>query len=160
MRVQGVMQRHVVTLSPNDTLRDAYELMQEGGFRHIPILDDEELVGIVSDRDILLQATSDDGDAAVPDMLLADIMTTDLITCSATARLADVAASMVDHKIDALPVMDGNGQLVGIVTSTDLLLLVGAADHEFGKTTLPFSYHIERRAGGLRGRPAPLHVPI
>ena len=150
MRVRGVMQRHVVSLGPDDSLREAYELMQEGGFRHIPIMDDDELVGIVSDRDVLLQATKEDGVVSVPDVALADVMTKDVMTCTTSARLADVADLMVEHKIDALPVTDGEGRLVGIVTSTDLLLLMGIRDHDFGQRPLPFAYHIERRGAGSR----------
>ena len=150
MRVRAMMQRHVVCLGPDDTLREAYELMQEGGFRHVPITDDDILVGIVSDRDVLLHATDEEGVMFVPDRPLADVMTRDVMTCTTSARLAGVADLMVEHKIDALPVTDGEGHLVGIVTSTDLLLLMGIRDHDLGQRPLPFTYNIERRGGAAR----------
>lgn len=150
MRVRAMMQRHVVCLGPDDSLHEAYELMQEGGFRHIPITEDGVLIGIVSDRDVLLQATQQDRVVLVPDMPLGDVMTKGVITCATSARLADVADTMVENKIDALPVTDGDGRLVGIVTSTDLLMLMGIRDHDLGQRPLPFTFRVERRGGGTK----------
>lgn len=106
------MSRAVVTIEARATLRAALESMQGGHFRHLPVIDDNELVGILSDRDLRIEA---------PDLLVADVMTKCVETCDESDSLGDVADRMVEHEISALPVVDGQRRLIGIVTSSDLL---------------------------------------
>lgn len=150
MRVRAMMQRHIVTLGPDDNLREAWDLMQEGGFRHIPVIDGEDLVGIISDRDVMLRATYDEGAITIPNLILEEVMTREVTTCSAGTQLGDVADIMIDQRIDALPVTDSGGRLTGIITSTDLMSLIAVRDHDLSQRPLPFSYQIERRGAASR----------
>ena len=115
--VEDVMTPDPTTLSPTATVRDAYELMTERGFRHVPIAEDEVLLGIVSMTDIGHLG------AKVAEILarpLHEVMTKDLITVKRGERIEVAAALMASHKINCLLVRDGT-RLAGIVTTYDLL---------------------------------------
>jgi CBS domain-containing protein len=109
------------TVDPDSTIDAAYALMHAEGIRHLPVVSGRRLVGMLSDRDILLRATLCNGSVFVPDTPVRDVMITPVITCRETTPLSDVAAVMITRKIDSLPVLDQDGQLVGIITSSDLL---------------------------------------
>jgi acetoin utilization protein AcuB len=96
-------------------------------FRHLLVVEGERLVGIVTDRDIRLNLPSPATSLSVWELnyLLArltvrDVMSRSVITIGADRHAAEAARIMVDHKIGALPVLDGE-RLVGIVTETDFL---------------------------------------
>jgi CBS domain-containing protein len=127
--VEEVMHGLVVTLGPDDTLDEAVQQCQSWRIRHIPVLQDEDLVGIVSDRDIRLalgramvtdaQAVKRGGepsDAA----RISDIMSREVITIGPRDGLSHAAALMLEKRISALPVLL-DGLLVGIITRTDIL---------------------------------------
>lgn len=127
--VDEVMHSLVVAVSPDDDLGEAITQCHDWRIRHIPVLRDEELVGIVSDRDIRLAV----GRALVADALaqkegriyvegtkVADIMTTDVITIEPSDMLSECVPLMLGHRVSALPV-SVDGMLLGIVTRTDIL---------------------------------------
>ena len=121
MSVSTLMSKKIITLSPQNSLRDARELMQLHDFRHIVVIEEGELVGIVSDRDVLARSTRTAAGLDVPLIPLAEVMTVDPLTCGPLASIAFAARSMVEAKVSALPVVDASGALVGIVTATDLM---------------------------------------
>lgn len=129
MYVQDIMQRHVVTVTPETRLPEAMHLMRERGFRHLPVLADGALVGIVSDRDVKRAMASAsrpvataERDAMDSGVRMVDIMTRSVITAGPTFTVEEAARVMVAERISALPVTEG-GRLVGIVTETDVLAL-------------------------------------
>jgi acetoin utilization protein AcuB len=129
MKASTTMTRDVVCVPPELPLRDAWSLMQERRIRHLPVVQNGALVGLLSDRDILLRAIPDArGVPTVEQGVVGEAMTFEPRTCHAATSISQLAQTMIDHKIDALPVVteaDGR-KLVGLVTSTDLLwLLVG-----------------------------------
>jgi CBS domain-containing protein len=90
--------------------------MAVGAFRHLPVLDDRgRLVGILSDRDILRAL------ARPKSTIVAEIMTRSPVTVKADAAAHTAATIMLDRKIGSLPVVNDDGQLVGLVTETDFL---------------------------------------
>ena len=136
-RVAELMTRDIVTLSEEDNLEGIADAMKRYSFRHVPVVDGDRLVGIVSDRDVLRLAMSpllepnaqlDTEHGLEEQTFVARIMTRDPITVGSDASLAEAAELMVVHKIDALPVVEGE-RLVGIVTSEDVLR---AAKEYFG----------------------------
>jgi acetoin utilization protein AcuB len=117
MKVEDVMTPDPMSLSPSQTVRDAYALMSERGFRHVPITDNGALVGLISLTDIGRLG------ARVPEILaktLRDVMTTTLITIRPEEAVDVAAAKMATRKINCLPVVV-DAKLVGIVTTYDLL---------------------------------------
>lgn len=124
MLVEQIMNKDVITLHPNDTIRAAIQIMRQCDIRHLPIVNNEEkVVGIVTERD--LKAATPlliEGDKAQEqlEMPVSSIMVTDVITGHPLDFVEEVALIFYDHKIGCLPIVS-NGKLVGIITGTDLL---------------------------------------
>ena len=111
MLVSAVMTSFVVTVEPEQRLYAAASLLREGRFRHLPVVRDGQVVGIISDR----EAT---GDSDTP---VSQVMHTQVITVSPDTPVEVAAALMAENKIGALPVIDPRtNSLVGIVSQTDL----------------------------------------
>lgn len=116
MQVREVMVKRVVTIGPREPAKRAWELMRTNRFRHLPVVDGKRVVGIVSDRDLPSIFLS----ASLDELLVEQIMTENLLTIDPETSVEKAARLMVDRKIGSLPVVS-DGELVGIVTETDLL---------------------------------------
>jgi len=130
MRAATTMTRDVVCVPAELSLAKAWDLMQELRIRHLPVVQGGFLVGILSDRDVLLRSNTSPGMFDDAD-LVGHAMTPSPRTCLAQTSVSQIARTMIEHKIDALPVVAvGNeGRVIGLVTSTDLLwLLVDGSD--------------------------------
>jgi CBS domain-containing membrane protein len=130
LRVADVMTREVRTLGPNDQLRLAEELMQQGRFRHVVVVDAGRVAGVLSQRDIFHGALAwslGQGRKAHEQLLAAtavkDVMGSHVVTVDPDAPLAEAAALLREHKIGCLPVVAGD-VLVGILTEGDFLALL------------------------------------
>jgi acetoin utilization protein AcuB len=150
--VEDSMTREVVTASPRATAGEAIGLCRERRIRHLPIVEDGRLVGIVSDRDLrsALPAIGDPARAAaLEEVLVSDVMTRDVVTARPDDPVEAAANAMRERKIGCLPVVEG-GELVGIITSSDvmeaLVYLVGA--HEPGSR---MEISLPDRPGSLAG---------
>ena len=116
-----------VTVTPDTFFLDAMRIMGERGFRHLPVIDKEEvLIGIVTQTDLLHVSPSPATALSVSEVnyLLAnlrirDVLSSPAITVSEEAPLEEAARMMVENKIGCLPVMDA-GKLVGMITETDI----------------------------------------
>ena len=134
--VKDSMTREVVTLSPQTTAGEALALCREMRIRHLPVVEDGALVGIVSDRD-LRSATPALGDPARAEALgmiqVHEVMARDVTTALPDDPVEEAANAMRERKIGCLPVVE-DGALVGIISSSDvmeaLVYLMGA--HEPG----------------------------
>src|ERR671919_2968978 len=130
--VKDSMTRDIVTLAPDETVGTALALCRERRIRHLPVLSEGRLVGIVSDRD-LRSATPAFGDqeraAALREILVEDVMATDVVSVLPDDPIEQAANTMRERRIGSLPVVE-SGELVGIITSSDvmsaLVYLVGA----------------------------------
>jgi acetoin utilization protein AcuB len=125
--VADIMTPNPVTVIPRNAIRTAINLMREGGYRRLPVVDRGRLVGIITDRDLRRAANSPFVvreqwyDNFILDHIeVGSCMTPDPLTIEPTAPIADAARLMRNHKIGGLPVV-ADGQLVGIITETDLL---------------------------------------
>lgn len=129
MLVQDVMQTKIFTVTPETTLPEALRLTGQRGIRHLPVLDGDQLVGIVSDRDLKRAMASPATSLETHELTylldhlrVGEIMTRTIVTIGAMFPIEAAARLMVQEKIGALPVTDG-GRLVGLVTETDVLRL-------------------------------------
>jgi acetoin utilization protein AcuB len=127
MNVRDLMTTSPITVGPETPVVDARQLMIDKRFRHVLIADGPKLLGIVTDRDIRLNLPSPATSLSVWEinyllarLTVASVMTKSLVTVSPRQDTREAALLMLDHKIGALPVVDG-GLLVGIITETDLL---------------------------------------
>ena len=115
VRVSEVMSRELKILPALATVDEGLTLLDEFGFNHIPLVDDEgRLSGLVSDRDLYRGLT-------YPDAPLADFMTTRLVTSMPSTFLKDAARVLMAEKISSLPVIDAEQKPVGLVTMADVL---------------------------------------
>lgn len=129
MLVKDIMQHDVACVSPETPLAEVVRLLQRRGVRHVPVLDHEDLAGIISDRDlksvlpglVARSATLATG-ADSGGLTAGDIMTKRVITVEPVVLVEDAARILMEERIGALPVIEG-GALVGIVTETDVLML-------------------------------------
>ena len=127
MRVERIMTRSPVTVAPQNSLRRVIVLMKEGGFRRLPVVEQQRLVGIVTDRDIRLASNSPiilrakwHDEYLLDNVKVEACMTSDPITVTPDTSMERAARLMRDRKVGGLPVMQGD-KLVGIVTETDVL---------------------------------------
>jgi len=138
------MTRNVIVVPPELTLAHAWQIMTRHDIRHLPVVRAGALIGMLSDRDVLARGTlSSDGRVAVPPhLIVGEAMTaTPLDTCEATTNVAELARTMVERKIDAIPVVTGL-RLVGLVTSTDLLTLLVDRQESVKSEPLPFEWRL------------------
>ncbi len=138
------MTRRVVVVGPDTSLATAWDLMLTLRIRHLPVVRDGLLLGIVSDRDALLHSAVEGEKIVAPAIPVAELMSPFPFVCDPSTTVADIVRTMTEQKIDAMPVLDPEDRLVGLVTSTDLLLLLIQYDEA---RPLPFEWELEHRGG-------------
>ena len=123
-RVGELMTRTVLTLRPDQSVQDAVDLFARRQFRHIPVTNGASLVGVLSDRDVLRALVRSH---AIIDGPVSKIMRSNPFTTEPDASLCEAAYLLLSHRINSLPVIDGTRNLVGILTTTDLVRALLAA---------------------------------
>ncbi len=124
--VRNWMSSPVITVSPETRLADARRIMNAEDIRALPVVENEKLVGIVTRRGLLridfstLIGAEGRGEIDLKDEVVGHIMTSAPITTPQNAAMPKAARSMMENKITALPVMDERGELVGILTVSDV----------------------------------------
>ena len=126
IRVLDVMTKDPLTVMPSETIGQADELMTTNRIRQVPVVQEKELVGIVTDRDIrsfLSGSLLESGEAREKALNteVREIMTTEPMTVSPDDDLQEAVELMIDEKIGGIPVVDEVEGLVGIVTYVDVL---------------------------------------
>jgi CBS domain-containing membrane protein len=121
MRVEESMTKLVIYFTPVETLANAKHIMEKMNFRHAPIVESNRVVGMVSDRDIL---AASDANHNVPDKMLKEVMNSPVKTCHEKDSISSVVDQFLKNKIDSLPVVDDDGNLAGLITTTDLLWIL------------------------------------
>ena len=116
--VADVMTRGVRTMSPSDTVVKAAQAMDELNVGVIPVCDGDKLVGVVTDRDIVVRGVAQECDAKTTK--LADVMSTNVRCATEDQDVDEVLGEMADSQIRRLPVVDAQKRLVGIVTLGDI----------------------------------------
>jgi len=129
LKVADIMSREVVTLTEDDTLADARTCMERGRVRHLPVLRDGKLVGLVTHRDMLAasfsvfsQVSEQEERRVLAQVPVAELMH-DVVTATPEMSVREAARVLLDNRFGCLPVVDRNGTLVGIVTEADFLRL-------------------------------------
>jgi CBS domain-containing protein len=126
--VTSIMSSSLHYVQVSDKLADVNQLMRKYNIRHVPVLKSKQLVGIISKTDMNRLAFSEyiegeeDTDVMVFDMLtIEQVMTSKPRVVNESATIYDVAKILSKEEFHALPVTDSNDQLVGIVTTTDVI---------------------------------------
>jgi len=141
MRVAELMTRRVHIISPDAPADEAWELMRRKQIRHLVVMTDSEIVGVVSDRDIGSRA----GAAVRSGRSVGDLMTRKVVTIGPTETVRAAANLMRGRTIGCLPVVD-RGRIAGMITVSDLLMLVGrGVDRPSAGTRAATHYRVAHR---------------
>jgi CBS domain-containing protein len=136
-QVSQAMTRGVRTLAPDDTLTTAAKLMEEIDTGVVPVCDGQQLVGLVTDRDIVLRAIAHGRSADTT--TLREVMSINPSWCYDDQPLEEVLDQMRDAQVRRMPVLDRNKQLVGILSLGDVavraqdIVATGAALEEISE---------------------------
>lgn len=127
MRVEDWMRRKPVTISPQETLRTAWRIIREHRIRHLPVVEQGRLVGIVTDRDLRHALPSRAASLEMHEIpylaekvRIWEVMARAVVTIHRDAPVEEAAHLLLKYRIGGLPVVKGE-TLVGIITKTDLL---------------------------------------
>jgi len=118
MQVREVMTPTVRTVDPQSRLTDIARIMRDEDIGAVPVADNDRLVGMVTDRDIVLRAVAMGG--GIEEMSARDVMSPDILYCMADQSVDDVLQDMGDLQVRRLPVVDRDKRLVGVVSLGDL----------------------------------------
>jgi predicted transcriptional regulator len=132
MTAGALMTMHPVTVTPQATIAEALDLMRDLDIRHIPVVESDALVGMLSDRDLpylnVGALLSDQGAAALRRELatpVIKVMRSDVISVEPETDLSDVIGLLIEHKVGAIPVIEADTRaVVGIVSYIDVLRAV------------------------------------
>lgn len=126
MAVKDFMTQKVVYVSPETTIARTADIMKEQGLRRLPVIDQDRLVGLVTEKTIAEASPSKATSLSIYEMnyllnktKVKDVMIKDVVTVSPYASLEDAIYVMMKHKIGVLPVADGE-RLSGIITDRDV----------------------------------------
>ena len=117
--VKDVMNRNVITVAPDLTVKNAAEIMRNYRIGSLVVLENKTLKGIVTESNILLAVSS----GMDPEKTyINELMTTNVMTVGPDETIENAIKIMIDHKIKKLPVLDGK-KVVGIITSSDIIVV-------------------------------------
>lgn len=135
MRIEEIMTTDVETCKPESTLHEVASKMREINVGSIPICEDGRLVGIVTDRDIVVRGLAEQipSDAAISEILSAEV-----VTGTVGLTIEEVAELMAAHKIRRLPIV-ANERVVGIVSLGDLAIRDLSSNHNAENTIIEIS---------------------
>lgn len=116
--ISEIMNTELRTLTSQDSLWDAVQLMNQYNIRHIPVVENDKLVGLLTQRDALLHMHLTEEEQKK--LALSTIMTTNIATIEHEANIRQAALFLQKHKIGCLPIVENN-KLIGIVTDSDFV---------------------------------------
>lgn len=127
MLVKDFMKRNILFAHPDDNIRDAAKLMARYGVGSVLVMSsNKELVGIITERDITREVAKAKN---LDKLLVKNVMSKNVVFIKEDNTLEDAADLMIDNDIKKLPIEDKKGNLIGIITSSDIIL----ADFKFVK---------------------------
>ena len=120
MFVRDVMTRHPVSIKPDATLRELITLMSDKTFEAIPVRSNGKVIGIVTDWDVVTNTPKAESSSYLDTTKVKDIMSASVETVQEDEIIEMAASKMYFHDLDALPVVDSDGNLIAIVTQYDV----------------------------------------
>ena len=131
IKVHEWMTRPVISVPPTTPISTAHQLMKDHGIRRLPVVDHNQVVGIITLGDVREASPSDATTLSIWEMnylwaqlMVEKVMTRQVITVRPDDLLLDIAQIMLDRKVSGLPVIDENGYLVGIITESDIFRML------------------------------------
>jgi len=156
MLVKYWMKKEVFTIDVNASMHDAVSLMKQRQISILPVMQNGNLVGVVTDRDLKRASASDATLLDVHELMyllakikISDIMTKDPISVPPDYTLEETAAVLLKHRISGAPVVDHQGTVVGIITKMDLFrALISLTGLE--QRGVQFAFQVEDRPGSIK----------
>ena len=156
MLVGNWMTKDVISVDVSDSMQDAARLIRGHKIKRLPVMENNKLVGIVTDRDLKTASASDVTTLEIHELLfliseikISDIMTKDPITIPLDYTIDEAAQILLEHKLSGAPVVDDEGQVTGVITQTDifrvLVLFTGVK-----KAGIQFAFQLEDRPGSIK----------
>lgn len=157
MLVKDWMSRPVITIAPKDSMRQARTLMNRNSIGALPVIREDKLVGLLTERDLARAEASDASSLDAHEMIyllekvtVDKLMQTSPVTVAFDATLSEAANLFLENKIQSLPVMANGEQLMGVLTRSDLgrafLTLTS-----FGRRGVEIGLRISSRPGAVLG---------
>ena len=154
--VENWMNPKVVTVEADDSMLDATKLLKEHNIRRLAVLEKGKLVGIVTDRDLKRASASDATTLEAHELLylianikVREIMTKNPITVPYNFTIEEAAEILLQAKISGMPVVDKGGDVIGMITQTDLFKVLISLTG-VGKKGVQFAFLLEDRAGSIK----------
>ncbi|WP_206483278.1 CBS domain-containing protein [Thalassotalea sp. G2M2-11] len=129
MGIEKLMSKAIVTVQMDDTLKHIKKLFDHTGFHHLLVVESNELVGVISDRDLLKSLSPNLGtasetakDLAVLNKRVHQIMSRKLVTLTSEASVYDAIDVFNQYKISCIPIVDQSKKAVGILSWRDIML--------------------------------------
>jgi len=119
LRCSEIMTRNVKTAAAGSSLGDVAAIMRDGDMGAVPVVDGGKLVGIVTDRDIVIRGVAEGAGPGTP---VSNVMTRDLFSVKPDNFVFEAIRLMGDKQVRRLPVIDSNGELKGIIAMADVAL--------------------------------------
>ncbi len=121
--IKSIVREQVVSASPDISITDLAQLMEEENVGSVVIVEEEQPRGIVTDRDITIEVVAHDQDPT--SMTAADVMNENLVTVDVESGIFDVIRTMKEASVRRIPAVDPDGNLAGIVAFDDFVILLG-----------------------------------
>ena len=119
LRASEIMTKSVRTATHEMSLRDVAAMMRDGDMGAVPVVDEGKLIGIVTDRDIVVRAVAESKTADTP---IGEVMTTELFTVAPDDFVFEAIRLMGDKQVRRIPVVSEDGSLAGIIAMADIAL--------------------------------------
>lgn len=119
MRCREIMTASVKTVTPQTTLVEVAAMMRDGDMGSVPVIDEGKLVGIVTDRDIVIRAIAE---GRGPETPVADAMTSEIFSVRPDDFVFEAIRLMGDKQVRRIPVVNEDGSLAGIIAMADIAL--------------------------------------
>jgi acetoin utilization protein AcuB len=156
MLVKNWMSKEVITVEADDTMQNAIYILQEQNIKMLPVMDDTNLVGIITDRDLKKASPSDATTLDMHELLfliskikVKDLMKKPVFTARPDDTVEEAAALLLEKKISGLPVIDENNRLVGIITRSDIFRVLLSLSG-LGKKGIQFAIRIKDMPGIIK----------
>jgi len=150
MEIRDAMSTDVTIANPNQTIREAAQMMAEIDAGVLPVGENDRLVGMITDRDIAIKGVAR---GKGPSVKVRHIMTADVKYCFEDQDLDEVTRNMADIQVRRLPVLNHDKRLVGIISLADIALADGPSNVGVAVCAIsePGGQHSQSLDGGRRG---------
>jgi len=156
MLVRDWMSKEVITVNAEDSMHNATKMLKEHRINILPVMEEDKLVGVITDRDLKRASASDATTLEIHELFYAllrikirDIMTKDPITVSPDFTVEETAEILLNNRISGVPVVNEVNDVVGVITKTDLFKVLISLTG-IRKRGIQFAFLLEDRPGSIK----------